>query len=266
MSIIVQEEKNQITRYLLGQLDEADEEKVELRLLSDPAFNEEFDIVVDEISIRYVAGEFEGKEKERIERYFLRAPKRQDKVKVISELLHHTGTARAKEPVAKEKPADADGGSGFFGRALRFWTAQPLLPRIAVPLAAVVIVVGIAFLMRSGRPTPPNYATLTLNATDPERGGASDEVKSVRFPPGADELRIQLLVTPQQTEPKTYRAEFIRPMTSRSLTVVSRDAQSVLLTVPTADLKPDRYGIRLFAIHADGREERIPGTYVFRVE
>ena len=37
--------------------------------MSDPAFNEEFDSVVDQIAARYAAGQFVGEEKDRVERY-----------------------------------------------------------------------------------------------------------------------------------------------------------------------------------------------------
>ncbi len=54
VSIIITEEKNEVRLYLLGQMGEAEEERVELRLLTDPSFGEDFDTVVDEITDKYV--------------------------------------------------------------------------------------------------------------------------------------------------------------------------------------------------------------------
>lgn len=231
-------------------------------------------MVVDEIAIRYAAGGFEGDERNRVERYFLRSRERQDKVKVMSELLHHSATTRGKKTAESETPVtitDAagsnNGDSGFFAAVRRFWSAQPSMSRFAVTLATVVIVVGVFFLIRSGRPTTSNFATLTLTRSETERGPSeANEIASTKLTSGIDELRIQLLLPAQQTQPKSYRIESIPAAISRRATVVSQDAQSVVLSIPAADLRPDRYGIRLFAVYPDGTEERIPGTYTFRVE
>ncbi len=65
MSIIINEDKNEVRRYLLGQLEEADQERLELRLLTDPSFIEEFDTIVDEIADQYAGDEFKGEERKR---------------------------------------------------------------------------------------------------------------------------------------------------------------------------------------------------------
>jgi CHAT domain-containing protein len=67
--------------YLLGRLNESAEEQLELRLLNDPQFAEEYDIVVDEIVDDYVAGKFAGDDLKRIEEYFFRSPERKRKLK-----------------------------------------------------------------------------------------------------------------------------------------------------------------------------------------
>jgi CHAT domain-containing protein len=74
-------EPNKLKEYLLGQLSEADAEQVELRLLTDSEFAEEFDIVVAEITDDYAAGKFSGEELKQVEEYFFRAPERREKLK-----------------------------------------------------------------------------------------------------------------------------------------------------------------------------------------
>lgn len=78
---MAQAEEIKIRKYLLGQLTEAEEEQVELRLLTEPDFAEEYDIVVNEITDDYVAGKFEGQELKRVEEHFFKATQRRDKLK-----------------------------------------------------------------------------------------------------------------------------------------------------------------------------------------
>ncbi|HEY2962725.1 MAG TPA: CHAT domain-containing protein [Pyrinomonadaceae bacterium] len=77
---IVQEPNNQLIRYLLGELDEPEEEQVELRLLTDPNYAEEFDGAVNDVIDRYVAGEFQGPQLERVRSYFFKSRERQEKL------------------------------------------------------------------------------------------------------------------------------------------------------------------------------------------
>jgi hypothetical protein len=262
--IIAEDDKNEIKRYLLGQSDEADEEQLELRLLTDTAFVEEFDIVADEIAVDYVAGRFEGEEKERVEKYFLRAPERQNKVKVMCELLHQGSLARGEE-VADRAARRAE--PGLLERARMFWTNQRLAVRLASTVAALVILVGAVFLLRPGRESNLTYATLNLTISDAERASDGTEVKSVKLPSGTDELRIQLTLPSQLIPAKSYRAQlYAPPAPERDLIITRKDTQSVEVVIPAAELKPDRYAIRLFAINADGSEERVRGSYSFRVE
>jgi CHAT domain-containing protein len=74
-------EELKIRKYLLGQLTEAEEEQVELRLLTEPDFAEEYDIVVNEITDDYIAGKFEGQELEQMESHFFKSTQRRDKLK-----------------------------------------------------------------------------------------------------------------------------------------------------------------------------------------
>ena len=65
-------EQLKIKDYLLGRLPEADMEEFELKLLSDPAFGEELDIIVDEITDDYVAGKFSAEDRKHAEEYFFK--------------------------------------------------------------------------------------------------------------------------------------------------------------------------------------------------
>jgi len=74
---------------LLGRLRDPDEERVETRLLGDPQYSEEFDIMVDELTDQFVAGEIKGAERGEMERHFFAAPARRQKLRVAAALNEH---------------------------------------------------------------------------------------------------------------------------------------------------------------------------------
>ena len=115
--IIDQTEKTELRDYLLGRLGDEDEEKVEIRLLSDPVFTEEFDIVVNELTDQYVAGAVQGAEREQMERHFFASPARREKLRIAAALKERQQKNRTR------------------------WLPSPEL-RVA---ASILIVVGLAF-------------------------------------------------------------------------------------------------------------------------
>lgn len=84
--------------------------------MTEPEFAEEFDIAVDDLTDAYVAGEIQGEDRERAERYFFKSPERQNKLKYALALKAY-----------KSRPAK--------------WWASPQL-RIA---ASILIIVGVSF-------------------------------------------------------------------------------------------------------------------------
>ena len=109
VATINKDEENKIRGYLFGQLPEADEESLELRLLSEPAFVEEFDTVVDEVTDQYVRNELQGSERKGFQESYLRTDEGRRKVRFTSELLERAAKRGAVVPVPTEE-------SGFFDR------------------------------------------------------------------------------------------------------------------------------------------------------
>src|SRR2546423_15003943 len=123
-------EKNDVRRYLLGQLGEADEERLELQLLTDPAFGQEFDTIVDEITDQYVSGEFQGEECERVQQYFLKSPERRAKAQFAAVLIDRAAAGQQKVIEMST-------------RRERWWSAQSLVFRFGAVAAIVLIAVGL---------------------------------------------------------------------------------------------------------------------------
>src|SRR6266550_9214329 len=99
---MAQAEEHRIKQYLLGQLTGAEEEQVELRLLTDPDFAEEYDIVVNEVTDDYVAGKFEGEELKRVESHFFASTQRRDKLK-FALALNAPAVKKLKAKIAADK-------------------------------------------------------------------------------------------------------------------------------------------------------------------
>lgn len=261
MSIIIKETKNELRLYLLGQLREEDEERLELRLLTDPAFGVDFDMVVDEITDEYVGNELRGEERKRVEQYFLTSAERQNKVRFARELFRQAAVERDDSvlnvPVVEPS---------WWDRASEFWNRQALSLRFASIFATLVIMAGVAMLVLPTRnPTAPSYASIALKVSTSDRSAGS-EIPTVKPQPGDAGIRIEIALPDGSPRANTYRVNLQGEQMSRDLAVAEQNDRSVVVIVPTAEVPPGSYTIQLFAVQADGTEQRIRGSAVFNVE
>jgi hypothetical protein len=262
VSIIIKEDKNEVRRYLLGQLNEGEEERLELRLLTDPAFGDDFDTVVDEITDQYVGNEFKGEERRRVEQYFLRSPERQKKVNFASELLRQAAVERGSSVVNVPVPPEP----GWWERASLFWNRQALSLRFATIFATLIIMVGVAMLVLPTRnTTPPSYASIALNISNSDRSAGS-EIPSVKPQPSDAGIGIELILPEGIPPANTYRVNLSGDHVSQDLPVTQQTARSVVVMVPTTELPRGSYIIQLFGVKADGTEQRVRGSYFFNIE
>jgi len=252
VSIIINEDKNDLRRYLLGLLGEADEERLELRLLTDEGFVEEFDTVVDEITDQYVGNELGTEERKRVEQYFLTSKERQQKVQFADELMQRAAAERSVQ-----NPAPAP---GFFERLRAFWTNQPVFFRTATTMATIVIAVGLVFVLYPRQNPSGTYTAVNLQMSAVDRSTGS-EVKAVRLDSAAG-IRIDLALPEQWRDAKSYRVELQDEKERlRDLPIAERTPQSLVVTIPANEITQGGYIIRLYA---DG--QRVRGSYHFNVE
>jgi len=96
---------------------------VEIRLLSDPVYGEEFDIAVDELTDQYVTGEVKGTEREQLERYFFASPARREKLRIAAALKERQLAATTKRWVPSRELQIAASILIVVGLAFGIWWA-----------------------------------------------------------------------------------------------------------------------------------------------
>lgn len=261
MVIINSNEKNEVELYLLGQLEQSAAELLELRLLTDEAFGEEFDVIVNEITDQYVGDELPGDDKKRFQQYFLRSTERQNKLRFANELLERATVERGALAPNPMSTRAVQVEPGMLDRVRGSWGNLTLLTRFATTFAAIVIVAGVLLLAIPGTRTPGNYAFVNLTISNSERASGS-EIKQVRLEPGSPGIRIELALPEQIPPAKTYRVELLdEKQVARNLKIEEQTEAKLVVVVPANEISPGSYYVRLYA-----DEQRIRGTYFFTVQ
>jgi methionine-rich copper-binding protein CopC len=252
------DDQNTIRRYLLGQLTDDWQQQVEERLLTEDDLFEESEIVEDELIDEYLAKKLSDAERDRFEQYFLATPERHQSLRFARVLNRYVMTHPGPKPIRPD----------LF--LWRFWPSQRLVFRLATAVAVVAIIAGALWLSpRPLRPLttqPQTLAALTLTISAANRA-AGDQAPKVSLPLNADALRIALRLPDSSAPAVRYRVELVNDNgETKSLAIAEQDAQSVSVVIPAAQLARGSYALKLFAIKADGTEERISGSYFFSVE
>jgi hypothetical protein len=251
--------QNEVRRYLLGQLEEADQERIELRLLTDASFGEEFDTIVDELTDQYVKNELMGDERKHVEKHFLNTPERQRKLEFATGLLSHAEAERGE----RAERSTVERAPGLFELFRAFWR-QRSFAHLALTAAAVIIVAGLTFYILSFGDSP-EYMAINLPLTNSNRAGSTAPPARVPFPESG--LIINLTVPEDAKDASAFRARLIDGVqVERDLTIDERKDRTITVRIPAALLTRGSYVIHLFKVKADGNEERVPGSYFFNVE
>ncbi|MDX6500807.1 MAG: hypothetical protein QOG23_4067 [Blastocatellia bacterium] len=249
---MAQAKEHKIKEYLLGQLTAADEEQVELLLLTDPDFAEEYDTVVNEITDDYVAGRFAAEDLKQVEQSFFKSSERQNKLRFAQALNSYPKT---KNQSVRQ--------SSSFARNRQTW-----IFRVAAGIAALVVVTGAFWFLRVPSSTTRTFANLTLNVSDSVRAEGSQPAL-VKLPLNADALKISLRLPNSNLieSPARYRVELQNDNgEKKTLNVSAFDAHSVTVEIPAAEFRPGQYLLKVFAVRPDGAEQRVPGNYLFTAE
>lgn len=251
-----------IIAYLLEELPEDDLERFEDECIAQESWPTQIDLVEEDLIDNYLRDELTPERRHRFEENYLTTEARQERVSIAAGLLRHIDKYNASpKPIVVVPPTEPTLAEFF--RA--FWRRKTWGLRGATAFAIVVVIAGTLWLLIPA-PSPRTFATLTLTISHSNRAEGAQAGK-VKLPSNAEALKVSLTL-PQQSPPaERYRVELENDNgETKSAEVAGKDAQSVLVVIPAAQLAPGQYALKLFAIKTDGAEQRINGTYFFIVE
>jgi tetratricopeptide (TPR) repeat protein len=168
--IIEQTEKTELKDYLLGRLGQDEEERVEIRLLSDPVYIEEFDVVVNELTDQYVSGAVQGTERDQMERYFFASPARREKLRIAAALKERQHAGASKGWLASRELRIAASILIIFGLTFGIWRA---LKRGESELDKGLVALQTAY--GDQRPVEPRVSGLSYSRFSSTRGSSVNE-------------------------------------------------------------------------------------------
>lgn len=254
--------EERIVAYLLEELPEEELEQFEDECFARESWPDEIDLVETDLIDDYLRGVLAPEQRRRFEQYYLTTAARMERVRRAAALLRHVDgyTAAATAETVAVPPTRQT----WTGRLRGFWDSLTRLPRAAVALTVVAVVVGGWWLSSPGVRSPRAVATLTLTASNSDRaeGVQAGRVKLTR---DDEALRISLMLPDGSAPAARYKVTLedvdgeVKP-----LEVSGQDTQSVSVLLPAAQLARGRYAMKLIAVDGDG--ELSVGRYFFNVE
>lgn len=246
-----------IFSYLLGELLEEESERFEDECFAGEDWPEEIRLAEDDLIDAYLRNELSPEQRQHFEQNYLTTEARLKRVSMAAALLHQVNATPAPPPA---EPT-------WIKNFIAFWGTRNWAVRAGLAVGVVAVVVGGLWLARS-RPTAPHaFATLTLTINVDNNRAEGAQAGRVRLTPDADALRIYLKLPDQSATAARYRVELVNEDGETSpFAVAGRDAESVFVEIPAAQLMRGEYALRLFGVRPDGTEQRVSGVYLFIVE
>ena len=239
-------------RYLLGQLGDDEQQKIEERLLKEDELAEELEATKDELTQEYVSGQLTSKEVEWLQNNFLISPEGKQRLEFARTFNRYAKKHRA---VPQKKPVWTD-------RLVALWNNQPNLSWTLTAIAVIALVVSIFALTRLSSRT---VATLTLTNSPSTRSTNTESTPRVRLK--EDALKLTFMLPAPIPPHDRYRVELDRnDGETKVLEVRKQDAQSISVEISSTQLRRGLYAATLSAVDVQGRVERIPGNYYFIIE
>lgn len=135
----MEDEDDLIRRYLLRELAEEEQQRVEERLMTDDAFFERLKIAEDDLVDEYLGNELLQSERERFELSFLTTPEGRQQVSFNTAFNRYVSKAAASR---RPQPVPAPPRRGAFASMLAFFSGQSRFATGALAAACLLLIVS----------------------------------------------------------------------------------------------------------------------------
>ena len=249
---LINHDQAKIRQYLLGRLSDEEQQKIEERLMVEDALFEELEITKGELIEEYCSGELNQNEREWFEGHYLASPEGKQR---------HTFTLALN---CLKRPIPAPKRLTWFERLGIFFKARPWVVATATAAALLLVIAGAFIPSQFFNTEPQRSLAITLSSGAISRSLTDGQHRKIQPPPDVKQLNIALLL-PESAPPATsYRVELDNRREIKALKPITQDTSSVSVVIPTAELPPAFYSLRLFAIKADNQEHQL-GDYFFEI-
>lgn len=274
----------QLVRYLLGDVPDAEADRLDERSITDDAFAVRLRVIENDLVDKYARGEPFDASLERFERWYRASSHLRDKVRFAQAL--HALTARSEAGRKPERSTPTPGrfawwslaaaavlllaSGGYLGvrnMGLRDELGQLEARRAAVERQNAQLQQE---LERTRATPPPPLAPVTATfLLPPPRRGLGNDATTIAVPRGSEQVALRL-----QIESDTYAAFWtaLRDVATSRIVWRSRDLPAeasgsdriATFTIPVSALVAQRYAVELSGIAPGGSTELV-GHYVIRV-
>jgi hypothetical protein len=275
----IERERLLIRRYLLGELDENDQEQLEKRVITNPDYKEEVLITEEELLEEFVNGTLSLRELESFTRMYSSSPAQRRKVKIAQALNRYASEqSPVVQPMAPKRRAKS---------LIELFSTKNRFHQLSLAALTIILVIGgsiLVYWLISHHSSADYDALLRLNQFGSELLQPDSSVVAVALPPllfrGTGEPRnisitkqsrtVQLWLPNPSGGAYSFRAILKRSdgsevFTLEDLRARQIDQHSVLvLQIPAEMLTPQGYQLEIFEKRADGTFET-PSTYPLNV-
>jgi methionine-rich copper-binding protein CopC len=254
-----------IIAYLLKELPDEDLERFEDECFAQESWPTQIELVEEDLIDAYLRRELTPERRRRFEESYLITEARQERVSIAAALLRHIDERNAVSQTTDAVPMPEPMPEPTWAERFRaFWSRQNWALRAATAIAVIVIVAGVWGLIRT--PSPRTVATLTLTISHSNRAEGA-QIGQIKLPPDAASLKVSLTLPQPSPAAARYRVELENENGEKKpVEVAGLEEPSVLVIIPAAQLARGQYVLKLFAIQADGTEQRVNGSYFFVVQ
>lgn len=251
------DDQAQIRQYLLGKLSEAEQEKIDERLMVDDELFDEFEASKDELVEEYQAGDLGHTEREWFESHYLASAEGRQRYALLLTMDHLAKRQRRSVHVPLPVPKP-----NFFKRIQQFATAQPWAFGIAASVVIVVMVGFIAIRLNSQPQVKVFDATLT-NVNVKRSGVEGPPPTTIQLPANTTQVNLRLQLPKPAPANTRYTALLDDRVNTQNVEVVGSDTESVTVTIPRKQIPPGWYTLELTAT-TNGNAQQLSYPFIVK--